>query len=109
MNIRFRSATAKKRRSKSLKRNDNKKRRSNSPGCSTSVDSSEPSSSDDSDAEITKESKGISSTAYEGRSVEKQNFDDKEVEERISNISLGKIQMFPGVICFKVVHLMAMI
>ena len=101
MNIRFRSATAKKRRSKSSKQNDNKKRRSNSPGCSTSVESSEPSSSDDSDAEITKESKGISSTAYEARSVEKQNFDEKEVEELISNISLGKNSSVSGSYLFQ--------
>ena len=43
----------------------------------------------------------MSSTAYEARPVEKQNLDEKEVEELISNILLGKNSNVPGTYLFQ--------
>ena len=104
MSMNFNSTTAKKRRSKYSSKSSSKKRRDeNTPGPSESTlyETSESSFSSDDDTDMQKEPKGISSNAYEARSVTKQKFDGKEVERLVSKMSMGKNADVPACYLFQ--------
>ena len=104
MSMNFSSTTAKKRRSKYSSKSSSKKRRDENtprPSESTLSEMSESSFSSDDDTDTQREPKGISSNAYEARSVTKQKFDGKEVERLVSRISMGKNADVPACYLFQ--------
>ena len=83
-----------KKRSKSSESNvRRKKRRSES---TVNVSETSDSFSSDSDVDMHKESKGVTSNVYEARAIIKRKFDGKEIDTLLSKISLGKNSDVPA-------------